>query len=98
MDRPIFETYRDDRGNLGVRVSQEICVLDRAQQEQLKFVYQALRARNAKLVELLLKSFELMHRGGLTTGAYGPCMELFEEAEDIGVIVPFMSELGIEDE
>lgn len=55
-----------------------------------------LEAENAKLRELLLKSFELMHRGGLTTGAYGPCMELFEEAEDIGVIVPFMSELGIE--
>ena len=55
-----------------------------------------LKAENAKLVELLLKSFELMHRGGLTTGAYGPCMELFEEAEDIGVIVPFMSELGVE--
>lgn len=60
--------------------------------------YMREKAENAKLVELLLKSFELMHRGGLTTGAYGPCMELFEEAEDIGVIVPFMSELGIEDE
>lgn len=59
-----------------------------------------LEEDNAKLVELLLKSFELMHRGGLTTVAYGPCMELFEEAEDIGVIaiVPFMRELGIEDE
>lgn len=55
-----------------------------------------LEAENAKLRELLSKSFLLMHHGGLTTGAYGRCMELFMDAQTLGIEIPFMHELGIE--
>ena len=51
---------------------------------------------NDKLRELLSETFSLMHRGGLTTGAYGRCMELFRDAQALGIEIPFMNELEAE--
>jgi hypothetical protein len=52
-----------------------------------------LQAENTKLRRLLSEAFQMMHRGGLTTGAYGRCMELFRDAQALGIEIPFMNEL-----
>ena len=52
--------------------------------------------QNSKLRELLSESFLLMHHGGLTTGASGRCMELFMDAQTLGIEIPFIHELGLE--
>lgn len=55
-----------------------------------------LKTENKELRKELSEAFQMMHRGGLTTGAYGRCMELFRDAQALGIEIPFMNELEAE--
>ena len=53
MSESIFETYTDERGNISVRVSQEVQVLTREEADRIEAEYKRMQAENAKLRELV---------------------------------------------
>lgn len=53
MSESIFETFTDERGNISVRVSQEVQVLTREEANRIEAEYRRMQAENAKLRELV---------------------------------------------
>ncbi len=53
MSKPIFERYVDERGNISVRVSQDMIVLTQEEAERIEAKYKRMQAENAKLREEL---------------------------------------------
>ena len=47
----LFEQYVDERGNIHVRVSQEVCVLTKEEEAAAIAKFEALKVENAKLRE-----------------------------------------------
>lgn len=52
MSEPIFERYVDERGNISVRVSQDVTVLTQEEAERAMAKYDQLRTENQRLREL----------------------------------------------
>ena len=53
MSESIFETFTDERGNISVRISQEVQVLTREEANRIEAEYRRMQAENAKLRELV---------------------------------------------
>lgn len=52
MSESIFETFTDERGNISVRISQEVQVLTREEANRIEAEYRRMQAEHAKLREL----------------------------------------------
>lgn len=51
MSESIFEAFTDERGNISVRVSQEVQVFTREEADRIEAEYKRMKAENAKLRE-----------------------------------------------
>lgn len=60
MSESIFETFTDERGNISVRVSQEVQVLTREEANRIEAEYRRMQAENAKLREQMERLVTLL--------------------------------------
>ncbi len=88
MSESIFETSTDERGNISVRVSQEVQVLTREEADRIEAEYKRMRAENAKLRKLVaqrtakcvvVSNHETDHATGhCACGACGGAIDFFD--------------------
>ena len=58
MSELIFETFTDERGNISVRISQEVQVLTREEANRIEAEYRRMQAENESLRELARELWE----------------------------------------
>jgi len=95
VSESIFETFTDERGNISVRISQEVQVLTREEANRIEAEYKRMQAENAKLRELV-RDYEhcSMHAdcdrceydGTTSTRCpLSPCFPDIDELRELGV-------------